>query len=345
MVGAALGSLSSVLVASGQLAGISSGLRQWIAIITGIMLIWFGLVQIKPEFLPRIPLLNPLAKGSLHNSLSSAMMKLSMISRWWTPALLGGVWGLIPCGFLYAAQIKAAQTSNIWTGAATMLAFGIGTLPTMLAVGVFASKISADRRSQLFRMGGWVTLTIGILTLLRTGEMVDYTGHAALILLILALVARPISRLWSPLLKYRRALGVGGFVLAIAHTGHMLSMTLNWNINSVSFMLPRHQLGVVSGTLGLLLMTPAALTSFDKLQKKLGQSWRKIHLFSVPALILCVIHAIAIGSSYLGAWDWTWKNQLLTVLLSFIAVLTLLIRRGWFWSLLSLEKFYVPPNK
>jgi uncharacterized protein len=345
MVGAALGSLSSVLVAGGQLAGISSGLRQWIAIITGIMLIWFGLVQIKPEFLPRIPLLNPLAKGSLHNSLSSAMMKLSMISRWWTPALLGGVWGLIPCGFLYAAQIKAAQTSNIWMGAATMLAFGIGTLPTMLAVGVFASKISADKRSQLFRMGGWVTLTIGILTLLRTGEMVDYTGHAALILLILALIARPISRLWSPLLKYRRALGVGAFVLAVAHTSHMLSMTLNWNINSVSFMLPRHQLGVVSGTLGLLLMTPAALTSFDKLQKKLGQSWRKIHLLSVPALILCVIHAIAIGSSYLGAWDWTWKNQLLTVLLSLIGVLTLLIRRAWFWSLLSLEKFYVPSNK
>jgi uncharacterized protein len=345
LVGAALGSLSSVLVAGGQLAGVSSGLRQWIAIITGIMLIWFGLVQIKPEFLPRIPILNPLAKVSLHNSLSSAMMKLSMISRWWTPALLGGVWGLIPCGFLYAAQIKAAQTSNIWMGAATMLAFGIGTLPTMLAVGVFASKISADRRSQLFRMGGWVTLTIGILTLLRTGEMVDYTGHAALILLILALVARPISRLWSPLLKYRRALGVGAFVLAVAHTSHMLSMTLNWNINSVSFMLPRHQLGVVSGTLGLLLMTPAALTSFDKLQKKLGQSWRKIHLLTVPALILCVIHAIAIGSSYLGAWNWTWKNQLLTVLLSLIGILTLLIRRAWFWSLLSLEKYYVSPNK
>jgi uncharacterized protein len=345
LVGAVIGSLSSVLVAGGQFAGISSGLRQWIAIITGIMLIWFGLVQIKPEFLPRIPLLNPLAKGSLHNSLSSAMMKLSRVSRWWTPALLGAVWGLIPCGFLYAAQIKAAETSSMWMGAATMLAFGIGTLPTMLAVGVFASKVSADRRSQLFRMGGWVTLTIGIITLLRTGEMVDYTGHAALILLILALVARPISRLWSPLLKYRRALGVAAFILALAHTGHMLSMTLNWDINSILYMLPRHQLGIASGTLGLLLMTPAALTSFDRLQRKLGQSWRKIHLLSVSALILCVIHAISIGSSYLGAWEWTWTNKLLTGLLITIALFTLLIRKSWFWSLLSLEKFYVPPSK
>jgi len=35
-------------------------------------------------------------------------------------------------------------------------------------------------------MGGWVTLTV--LTLLRNGDMVDYTGHAALILLMLALM-------------------------------------------------------------------------------------------------------------------------------------------------------------
>jgi sulfite exporter TauE/SafE len=89
-------------------------------------------------------------------------VKLSATPHWWTPALLGSVWGLIPCGFLYAAQIKAAETGNLWLGAATMLAFGLGTMPMMLGVGVSASKLSADKRSQLFRLGGWVTLTIGI---------------------------------------------------------------------------------------------------------------------------------------------------------------------------------------
>jgi len=56
-------------------------------------------------------------------------------------------------------------------------------------------------------MGGWVTLTIGT-HLLRNGDMVDYTGHAALILLMLALIAVR-CRLWPPL-RYRR-LGVGAF--------------------------------------------------------------------------------------------------------------------------------------
>ena len=182
LFGAGIGALGSVLLAGGQLAGVGSALRQWMAIIAGLMLIWFGLQQIKPDFLPRIPLLHPILQGNLHNRLSAGMTKLSLQAKWWTPASLGMTWGLMPCGFLYAAQIKAAETGDLGMGAATMLAFGLGTLPMMLGVGISTSFLSKDRRSQLFRMGGWVTLTIGIITLLRTGDtMVDYTGHAALI--------------------------------------------------------------------------------------------------------------------------------------------------------------------
>ncbi|NEO66167.1 MAG: sulfite exporter TauE/SafE family protein, partial [Moorea sp. SIO4G2] len=53
LVGAALGGMGSVLIASGQLAGIGSGLRQAMAILTGLMLIWFGCVQLKPDWIPR----------------------------------------------------------------------------------------------------------------------------------------------------------------------------------------------------------------------------------------------------------------------------------------------------
>ena len=57
LVGAGIGAVGSVLIASGQIAGIGSDLRRWIAIFTGVMLIWFGLRQIKPDFLPRLLLL------------------------------------------------------------------------------------------------------------------------------------------------------------------------------------------------------------------------------------------------------------------------------------------------
>ncbi len=344
LVGAGIGALGSVLLAGGQLAGIGSGLRQWMAILTGILLIWFGLVQLKPDFLPRLPFLHPLTQGKWHQRFSAAMTELSAKPHWWTPALLGGVWGLMPCGFLYAAQIKAAATGNLWVGMATMLAFGVGTMPMMIGVGVSASKLSAHKRSQLFRLGGWVTLTIGILTLLRTDAMVDYTGHASLILLMLALIARPISHFWAQPLHYRRAIGVGAYVLALAHTGHMLEHTLQWNFDAIFFMLPMHQMGIWAGVVALVLMTPAALTSVDRLQSALGKRWRQIHWLTIPALVLATVHTVLIGSHYLGELEGTWVNKVMVAIACLLCMSVLLMRTRKFWSLLSLQKFYIPPN-
>ncbi len=346
LVGAGIGALGSVLVEGGQLAGVGSDFRRVMAIVTGVMLIWFGLGQVKPDWLPRIPVLHPLLQKSLHDRLSAGMIKLSLKTKWWTPMLLGMTWGLMPCGFLYAAQIKAAETGNLWMGTATMLAFGLGTLPTMLGVGVSTSLVSQDRRSQLFRLGGWVTLIIGAITLLRTGDtMVDYTGHAALICLILALIARPISSLWASPLRYRRALGVGAFVLSVVHTTHMIEHSLQWKFAAFFFLPLEFQWGMAAGAVALILMTPAAFTSWESLQKSLGKRWRQIHLLSVPALLLSAIHAVLIGSHYLGSWQSTWGNKLATVLLGIVTLGVLLVRSRFFWSKLSVEKFYVPPTK
>lgn len=338
LVGAGIGAVGSALVAGGQLAGIDSPLRRGISIFTGILLIWMGLAQIAPNGLPKLPFIHPLLQAGLHQRLSNAMMRLSLRSHWWTPALLGMTWGLIPCGFLYTAQVKAAETGAIWSGAVTMLAFGLGTLPSMLGVGVSSSLLSADRRSQLFRLGGWLTLTIGVLTLLRSSEMVDFTGHAALLCLMLALVARPISRLWPQPLQYRRALGVGAFVLSVAHTLHTLDHTFAWNLQALPFMLPIHQAAIWLGMAALLLMTPAALTSFDWMVKRLGKYWRLLHLLTVPALVLAAVHTILIGSTYLGNLEWTPLQKLWSALLGIAVLGVLLVRSRWVWSLLSFGK-------
>ncbi len=344
LVGAGIGAVGSVLVASGQLAGIDSVLRRGLAIVTGILLIWIGLAQIAPGVLPRIPFLHPLLQGKLHRRLGTAMTKLSLHSYWWTPILLGMTWGLIPCGFLYAAQIKAAATGNLWQGTLTMLAFGLGTMPSMLAIGTFSSMLSADRRSQLFRLGGWITLLIGILTLLRTDEMVDYTGYGALVCLILALIARPISRFWAFPLQYRRALGVGAFVLSVVHTLHTLDHTFEWDLQGLPFMLPNYQAAIWFGFIALLLMTPAALTSFDWMVYHLGKFWRWIHLLAVPALVFVAAHTILIDSHFLGGMEWTTIQKVSSVLLGAIVLGVLLIRSRWVWSLFSLEKSYALPN-
>jgi uncharacterized protein len=340
LVGAAIGGLGSVLVAGGQFAGIESPLRRGIAIVTGLLLIWIGLAQVLPASLPKLPLLHPLAEGKWHDRLSRAMVTLSLSDRWWTPALLGLVWGLVPCGFLYTAQIKAAETQSLTQGAVTMVVFGLGTTPMMLGVGVSTSVLSRDRRSQLFRLGGWVSLTIGLLTLLRSSEMVDYTGHLALGLLMLALVARPLSRVWPWLLTYRRAIGVGAFVFSVAHTAHMVAHSFEWNFEALAFLPPPQQASIWAGAIALCCMIPAALTSFDRLVVKLGRYWRWIHLLTVPALVLAAVHTVLIGSHYLGNPEWTIANQVTAGLLGGFTISVFLIRSRQIWSLLSLEKFY-----
>lgn len=343
LTGAFIGALGSVLIASGHLAGIDSDLRRWLAILTGLMLIWFGLAKVQPQLLPKLPIFHPLKTNNLHNRLSAVMVNLSMQNKWWTPALLGLVWGLMPCGFMYAAQIKAAETSNIWLGGASMFAFGLGTLPSMLGVGMLTSFLSTDKRSQLFQMAGWVSIFAGMITIMRNGDMVDYSGYAAILCLILALIARPLSRFWSQPLRYRRALGVGAFVLSMAHTGRMLDHSLNWNMQAVSFMLPLHQIGIWAGVVSLTLMLPLALTSFDTAVKYLGKWWRRLHLLSLPAFVLCGVHVVAVGSHYLGSLEWSLANQLRAVFLGVIILIVLVVRSSNFWSLFSLDKYYVPP--
>jgi uncharacterized protein len=348
LVGAAIGGLSAFFISSGQLTGIESSLRRILAFVTGGLLIWMGIAQINPTLIPKIGILHPLSSPQQHQRLSSAMMHLANYPRWWTPALLGMAWGLLPCGFLYTAQVKAAATGNMWLGAATMLAFGFGTFPAMLGIGVSAALLSSDRRSQLFRLGGWVTLTVGLLTWLRTEAMHDYTGHAAIFCIALALIARPIERLWGFPLKYRRALGVGGFIFSLFHTLRSLEHTFSWDLSGLSFYPPIYGSGMWMGMVALGLMIPAALTSFDSMVRALKSNWRKIHLLTIPAFILAIAHTISVGSNYLGSYylsdlPATVWQQAGTVVLGMILIIVLLIRCRWAWSLLSLGKYYLDP--
>ena len=57
-----------------------------------------------------------------------------------TPAralLLGTLWGWLPCGLVYSVLVTALASGHAQSGALIMLAFGLGTLPNLLAIGLF----------------------------------------------------------------------------------------------------------------------------------------------------------------------------------------------------------------
>ncbi|MCL4748382.1 MAG: sulfite exporter TauE/SafE family protein, partial [Burkholderiaceae bacterium] len=57
-------------------------------------------------------------------------------ARSWFAALAAGmVWGWVPCGMVYGVLVAALMAGGALQGAMLMLAFGLGTLPNLLALG------------------------------------------------------------------------------------------------------------------------------------------------------------------------------------------------------------------
>ena len=60
-----------------------------------------------------------------------------------TRALAAGlVWGWLPCGLVYSVLIWSIAAGGFVEGALLMLSFGLGTLPNLMAMGLFASQLA-----------------------------------------------------------------------------------------------------------------------------------------------------------------------------------------------------------
>jgi sulfite exporter TauE/SafE len=71
----------------------------------------------------------------------------------------GLAWGWIPCGMVYAAVPLALVAGSAWQGGLVMLAFGIGTLPNMVAVDVATVRMRGAAASGGLR--AWVKPVAG----------------------------------------------------------------------------------------------------------------------------------------------------------------------------------------
>jgi sulfite exporter TauE/SafE len=85
--------------------------------------------------------------------------------------LLGALLGFLPCGLLYAALVAAASTHAPIQGAAAMLAFGLGTVPALVAVGLAGQVFARARRRLAGRFGGAIMLANAGLLWLMAGQI------------------------------------------------------------------------------------------------------------------------------------------------------------------------------
>lgn len=89
--------------------------------------------------------------------------------------LLGMLWGWLPCGLVYSALVLVLASGNVLQGGLTMLAFGMGTLPMMVLLGLSAARINQWRANPTMRsVMGSVIILFGIVTFVG---LLDPTSH------------------------------------------------------------------------------------------------------------------------------------------------------------------------
>jgi hypothetical protein len=83
----------------------------------------------------------------------------------------GGLWGWLPCGIVYSVLLTAMLTGSALSGATVMLAFGLGTLPTLLAMGLLGTQLRSWMQRRSVRVtSGLIVLGFGLLGLMRAAS-------------------------------------------------------------------------------------------------------------------------------------------------------------------------------
>ena len=108
------------------------------------------------------------AGGGVWKRLQPVFKKLVPIQSLPQAFAAGMVWGWLPCGLVYSVLIAAVASGSALQGGLTMLAFGLGTLPNLLLMGLFASQLQRFLARQGVRLAaGLIIVALGLIGLAR----------------------------------------------------------------------------------------------------------------------------------------------------------------------------------
>jgi sulfite exporter TauE/SafE len=104
--------------------------------------------------------------------------RIEPLGRRWLPVgtrgqalVLGLVWGWLPCGLVYSVLIWSLSAGSAGHGAALMLSFGLGTLPTLLAMGgSTALLVRLVRSARARQFAGALVIAFGLYQLWLAGR-------------------------------------------------------------------------------------------------------------------------------------------------------------------------------
>ncbi|OZM70685.1 hypothetical protein CFN78_23715 [Amycolatopsis antarctica] len=150
--------LGALLGALGGAVQLSAGVRTWLQIGAGLLIIVFGLAQLGTPGFRRIVVEPPISWMKLVRTRARSQAALA-------PALLGFATVLIPCGVTLSVEALAMTSGSAFGGAATMAVFVLGTGPLFAILGYAARKAATAWRGRLAAITGIAVLAMGLYTL------------------------------------------------------------------------------------------------------------------------------------------------------------------------------------
>jgi len=120
-------------------------------------------------------------------------------------------------------------------------------------------------------------------------------GKTALNMLLITLLVTPVRQLtgFTHLVRLRRMLGLFAFCYALLHFAVYVSLDLEFNFGTLFADIAKRPY-ITIGFVALLLLIPLAVTSTNRMMRRLGRRWQKLHR---------AVYVIAI----LGVWHFYWQ--------------------------------------
>jgi sulfite exporter TauE/SafE/copper chaperone CopZ len=152
VLGGAVGALGSALMLSPTASGI-------VAILASVLMIVLGLQML--GLFPSLARLTP----ALPKSLTHRIHDLAAGDTRRTAFLLGGLTFFLPCGFTQALQLYVLAAGDFLTGALTMLAFALGTLPALSSLSALSSLAKGAFQNRFLKLAGAAVILLGVMNL------------------------------------------------------------------------------------------------------------------------------------------------------------------------------------
>jgi sulfite exporter TauE/SafE len=143
------------------------GFQQKLSIIIGAAIIIYAVFIIVKR---KSSLLNNILATKFYR-LKNAMGSFLRKKTYDANLLLGLLNGLLPCGMIYIALAGALASESVFSSAAFMLFFGLGTLPVMMILPWVATYISSTVRVRLNKVIPYTLVVFGLLLILRGSNL------------------------------------------------------------------------------------------------------------------------------------------------------------------------------